>query len=467
MSIFIINITQSGGVRLGEVNLKKELTLMLEKEVGFTGKFILEKQCQNLNIDPENINYEDLEPLAGKVKWALKNYIGEKRADEIQKGMLEYSTAMDVVHKANKSNYEDLQQFTFKHIAEADITIALKKLDLGLHAECLEVLKRARTMLEKAEPEEAKILDSRISRLMGRVLSLCNSTYDEAIEEYQRSITTGTGSNVHYDVALSWNGIAGISWHLGRYDDALEYYRKALDTLEPMPTESRNQKNKKTSANALIKSGMGRVYLEQKDYESSAKFSGEAIELYRSIDNFAEAGRVSINLARANEESGNYSKAIDGYNEAITLCTNSGALMQQGWALTYLANALIESGRTDEARAHLEKADKILGNFADPVAYSKLNCTWGKYHREKGQWSDGIERFQRSIDVVSNAKAPDHLAIARAELGALFLRKGDGQKALESLQIALGWYKDVNDKKNVIKVQDMIHRSGGFNSGLI
>ncbi len=454
-------------MELDEVDLKKELTIMLEKEVGFTGKFILEKQCQTLNIDPENIKYVDLEPLSEKVEWALKNYIGEKRARELHKGMLEYRTAMDVVHKAKRSNYDDLQQFTFRHLAEANITIALKKLDLGLHAECIEALTNARAMLEKASPEERKVLDSRVSRIMGRALSFSSKTYDDAVDEYKKSISAGAGSDVHYDVALSWNGIGGISWHLGMYDDARDYYMKALDALEPMQTESRNEKNKKIGATALIKSGLGRVYLEQKDYENSVKYSQEAIDLYKSIDNYAEAGRTLCNLARAHEEQGDFATAIDGYMQSIAFCANSGALVLQGWALTYLANALIESGRADEARVHLEKAEHILGNFADAVAYSKLNCTWGKYHREKGQWTDGIERFQRSIDVVSNAKAPDHLAIARAELGALFLRKGDGQRALESLQIALGWYKDVNDKKNVIKMQEMIHRSGGFNSGLV
>ena len=55
-----------------KIDLRQELTLLLEKEIGFSGKFILEKQCKNLDIDLNNIGPENLTPLANKINWAIR-----------------------------------------------------------------------------------------------------------------------------------------------------------------------------------------------------------------------------------------------------------------------------------------------------------------------------------------------------------------------------------------------------------
>jgi len=440
---------------------------MLEKEVGFTGKFILERQCQALNKDIENISYVDLEPLANNVKQAIKHYTGEKRAEEIRKGMLEYQMAMDVVEKASATNFENLKNFAFLHLVEADITIARKKLDLGLNSECIDALKKARDLLENTDRSEANALESRISRLMGRALSTSSETFDRAVIEFQRAISSGTVSDDHYNVALSWRGIGSLSWRIGRYSDSLEHYNKGLAALESMPDSSKEERNRKMLAQGLIKSGIGRTYMDLLEYEKAIEYDQEAIDIFEALDNFAEAGRAYSNLGLVYEKVGNCPMAVGGYQQAISFCVNSGSLLNQGWAMVNLANLLIDCGRAEEARPHLEKAEQILGNFSDPLAYSKLNCTWGKYHREKGQWSDGIQRFQRSIDVVKNAKAPDYLANAKEGLGFLYLKKGDGKNATENFQQALEWFNEKNDLEHVYKLRDLVDRSSGFTSGLL
>lgn len=446
--------------------MKQELTLLLEKEVGFTGKFILEKQCSNLSIDPDHISCKDLEKLAGKVTWAIKSYTGEKRAEEIRKGILEYRVAMDMVERAAATNFRNLANFTFTHIIEADITIAAKKLDLGLHEDAVEHLRKARALLEKLPQDDVSSLNSRICRLMGRALSVNELTFNEATEEFQKSITFGTASGAHYDIALSWKGLGSICRRSGRFSESLEHYNRALSAIGRMGAPSRNEKARKMKAEALILSGLATVNLNLSDYEAAIKFNERSIEIFKEIGNGSEAGRVYSNLAKVYEEMGKYEMAVDCYENAVKHTTGSGSLLHHGLYLISLVNILIDMQKMAEAKVQLEKAEHILSNFSDPLAVSKLNCMWGKYHREKAEWDDGIERFRMSIEAVIGANALDQLAWTREEFGIMYLKKGDGHRAIEVLQEALDWYIEKDDRAKIPKLQDLIHQSTGFNSGL-
>ena len=90
-----------------KMDLRHELTLLLEKEVGFTGKYILEKQCKSLNIEVDNIDSEKLEPLADRITWAIKGYTGDKRAEDIKRGILDYRKALQTVDSAMENHDED------------------------------------------------------------------------------------------------------------------------------------------------------------------------------------------------------------------------------------------------------------------------------------------------------------------------------------------------------------------------
>ena len=138
----------------------------------------------------------------------------------------------------------------------------------------------------------------------------------------------------------------------------------------------------------------------------------------------------------------------------------------EGWALTNLASALVEYDRASEAREHLDRAEKVLRDFEDPIAHSKLNCMWGKYHRERGEWSNGIERFKKSIKFIKKARSPDYLAIAQEEFGILYLKKKDVEKAIPLLEEALAWYLEKGETARADKInsylEDIETLSGEF-----
>ena len=77
---------------------------------------------------------------------------------------------------------------------------------------------------------------------------------------------------------------------------------------------------------------------------------------------------------------------------------------------------------------------------------------WGKYHREKGQWKNGIDRFKKSIEFIKGARSPDYLALAQEEFGMLYLKKEDSEKAIPLLEEAMAWYLEKGETARVDKI---------------
>ncbi len=51
--------------------------------MGHLGKFIVEKQCRDLGIDPENIESKDVPAVANAIKNVMVSFAGEEKAKKI------------------------------------------------------------------------------------------------------------------------------------------------------------------------------------------------------------------------------------------------------------------------------------------------------------------------------------------------------------------------------------------------
>jgi len=445
---------------MDDLNLKHELTLLLEKEVGFTGKYILEKQCRNLNIEVDDIDSDNLGPLADRITWAIKGYTGDKRAEDIKRGILEYRKALETVESAIENTVDEEEGWSAIARVKAQLTISDTKFSLGLLPEAEDALRKALEMLDGVDSENLDELRVKVTRHLARIMSRSKDSLDGAKVIYMSCVALGEKTHQHYDVALSWDGLGAIAWRAGEHKKALEYYSNALKSIQPMQTPSKKAKTKKRSAEAMIKSGLGNVHLDLVEMESAIRYNEEALLLSKNLENWGEVGRIYNNLARVYEEMKKFNKAIDHYERGIRYSRDAGMLRMEGWTLTNLASALIENGRVTDALIHLERAGRVLSDFNDHIAHSKLNCMWGKYHKERREWSQGIERFRKSIEYVSEVNAPDYLATAEEEFGTLYQKKGDLDKARELLVSALEWYKLKEETNHIERIEEQLKEIG-------
>ncbi|MBI5001404.1 MAG: tetratricopeptide repeat protein [Euryarchaeota archaeon] len=443
---------ENGDQKKGGSSLGVELETMLEREVGFMGKHILRKQCQDMDIKLEEIGASNLKPLSTRISKAIIPLTGEKRALEIQKGILEYVKALETSAAPSATRVEESTQ------VEAELTIAEKKLAIGRTREAEAAARRAMDIVKQGGKSVDLITQARTARLLARVLSSMSKGHGEAKAMYDEAIAERSGDR--YELALCWNGLGSLSWRTGEHKTALEQYQRALKILAGIQAVSKGEKVRLDTARATIHSGLGNVYLDLVDTRSAIEHNERALEIFRNMENWPESGRVYNNLARVYEEMRDFRKAIDSYERGIQFCQKGKAARMEGWTLTNLASALTDSGHADDARKHLDRAERILSDFSDPVAHSKLDCMWGKYHRERREWQMSIERFKRSIAVLAGQSAPDYLATTQEEFGTLYQKKGDTESAITLLKEALEWQRKKGDKYRITKIEGQLREMG-------
>ena len=54
--------------------ISKELIKIMESELGEMGPFVVKKQCNKLDIDPENITVKDIPPLSKALSESMKMF---------------------------------------------------------------------------------------------------------------------------------------------------------------------------------------------------------------------------------------------------------------------------------------------------------------------------------------------------------------------------------------------------------
>ncbi len=438
---------------MNDLDLRGELVTLLEKEVGFTGRFILQKQCQNLDIDPDNICPDNLPRLSNQIHWAIRSFTGDRKADEIKKDIMRYKEALDIATDLDiDRNIKDPVS-----AIEAQVTIGESKTAVGKHEESLEALKNAIRIFEDSNIEDP-VLGARLKRKMAGILGQTKAGREDARNLYLEIINMSQTVAGPYNVGQAWNGMGMLSWREGDHKTSLDHYMSAITVVDSMPMASKKEKRRKIKMMARIHTGLGNTCLDMQNMKMSIHHNEKAIELYTQLDEPGGIGLANNNLARVYQEMGEYSKAIEKYRLGIKYCNEGGSMRMEGWAMTNLASALIENRRAVDALHHLDRASKILANFKDPIAHSKLHCMYGKYHSALGQYRESEEHFKKSIEFVINENSPDYLAIAQEEMGKMYHARGDKDKSREALSAALEWYRVKGETVRMEKINAILQK---------
>lgn len=436
-----------------DLDLGKEIGTMLEKEVGFMGPLLMNKQCKDMGVKPEDLRPSHMKQLSGLIYKVVLPMVGEARAAKMQKDIMEYARALETLDarpsKSAAGGEVDI---------EAELTVADGKLGIGHLDEAERAARRAVSGWESSGADVKARLGPSVLRTLAKVLTSKREWREEAAERYEQACELAKSAGDKYEEAMALNGLGLMAWRVADHKEALQFHRRALKAIEGLPVVSKADRIRINGARMRIHMGLGNVYLDLIQMEKAIEHDQKAIEIAKSMESWNEVGLIYNNMARVYEEMRDFRSAIDNYERGIQFLHKGKGARMEGWAMTNLAGALVEVYKGKEAKPHLEKAERLLADFTDPIAHSKLNCMWGKYHRSQKEWDAGIKRFQRSIDVIANENSPDYMATAQEEFGTMYLEKGDREKAREYLELALEWQKKKGDAYRVAKIKRQLEQ---------
>ena len=197
-------------------------------------------------------------------------------------------------------------------------------------------------------------------------------------------------------------GVSNIA--LGRFDLAIEHYKKAI-SLNPSSAELYNN--------------IGAAYKEKGDFDEAIEAFQKAINLK---PNYAEA---LLNHGTVLQENGDNVEAVNSYLRSLRITPDNVTVLNN------LGTALKTEKRFSAAIKYLQLAIKLKPDHAQ--AHNNL----GTALSDQGYHDAGIESIKRSLKLQPNS------AISHVNLGISLTRKNYLTEAIESYQRAIELKSDV------------------------
>lgn len=219
-------------------------------------------------------------------------------------------------------------------------------------------------------------------------------TFNEAISVRNEILMPG-----HLSFSGDYKGIGGVYFSMKKYDKALEYFMKAIDirqeyfpenhplilsTLSDIGACQRDMGNMdgavethKEIIRLLGEAGEGNAHIIESvyiqlgvdyhmlgEYDKAIECMQRGIEIISSIlgENHPNLAYEFNNIGFISRQKGDYEAALFNYEKALAIQTASLPEDHPNIARNHfnIANALIETGRKEEAHAHILKAREIM-----------------------------------------------------------------------------------------------------------
>ena len=233
----------------------------------------------------------------------------------------------------------------------------------------------------------------------GLMLLACAATTSRQVGYWRNSETL-----YHHDLAVSrknWSACYNLGWYLdqeGRIDEALDYYRQAIE-IEPRNPDPVNNIGvalvaKKQYAEAIPY--FERALKAEPDFYEAHNNIGQALEELGRLDEAITEYRLVLekkpahvsalnNLGNAFARKGQFADAMQCYEASLR------ARPDQATAHYGLAGALARAGRTDEAINHYQQV--LQRNPNNPTAHNDLGLVLAR----KGQLDEAILQFREAV----------------------------------------------------------------------
>ena len=256
-------------------------------------------------------------------------------------------------------------------------------LTTGKFVEAMELFLPALKMAEELNDS------TRISTLLlniGVIYSESPGTYDEALNYYHRAIEMGEALGDLDVTGLGNTNMGEIYVEKEEYDSALYYFEKSLTIL--------------TSGIdiASVLNLMASVYSQKGEYSKALTFHRDALELARKENAQRETVGILLGMASTYENLENPTKAIEYYKEAEAIAEETGLEEELSGAYEGLANNYAEIADYPNAYKNLS-----LKNDIDDVIYlieseNKVSELMNSYQMEKKQNEIALLEQQQEIE---------------------------------------------------------------------
>jgi tetratricopeptide (TPR) repeat protein len=302
------------------------------------------------------------------------------------------------------------------------------QIHLGLHEnqEAVVDLRAAVTQGEGLNDIESI---ERARNLLGKAYYLLYN-YTLAMEHHVRcnaAIENGQINDPIFSLEV-YNNLANDYSRHGKLEQAVEFYHKALETLEGMKRDSRSFAEKYMEIGkgykTVAKLAMARDYLMR------------SLSLYEMRDEQRLVGLTHLHLGKTLEKQNDFDAAEKEYREAISIERELEDDVSASISHTSLAELLLLRGKADEAENEAQKALTCAKASKDVQTQGQALMALGQIRHNAKDYAGADKLFTEALELLDTSDTHEIAAGAYSRYANLLEQRGEVQRSLSAFKKA-------------------------------
>jgi tetratricopeptide (TPR) repeat protein len=288
-----------------------------------------------------------------------------------------------------------------------------------------------------------------IERLAGHYAALAEEQYELGPEGYakldaERPHLIGVlGRCVEQEV---WEAARGLAWAIEDYLDLRGYWVEQMTTLQAGLAAARGLEYQRDEGAFL--GNLGNAYFSLAEARRAIEYYQQALTISREIGDRHGEGNHLGNLGNAYSTLGQVERAIEYYQQALPIAREIGDRHGEGAHLGNLGLAYSALGQVERAIEYHEQALTIDREISDRRSEGAHLGNLGLAYRALGQVKRAIEYHEQALAIAREIGDRQGEGAQLGNLGLAYSALGQVERAIEYYQQALTISREIGDRRN-------------------
>ena len=271
--------------------------------------------------------------------------------------------------------------------------------------------------------------------------------YDSAKVIADRVLAIHLSKDDFNAAASSLNVLANSYKRKGALEKAIDYYQKAFNLYK--------QSNYPTGQ-GIVKTNLGRVYLQIKDYPKALSTYFEAKDIYDQHGLMKGKASISRRLAEVYEDIGDFKEALTYSEEGLIINRELQLTKEVAIALTQVALHKIRLGQFDEAESDLREAMNHAKEIRNDYILTEAYCHLGDLSFKRKAFKEAYQFFELADDLNNNLNNNEHLVLITLGKARIFFEASKLREALRYSELSYQTAKTIKDLNTLSQASDLL-----------
>jgi tetratricopeptide (TPR) repeat protein len=286
-----------------------------------------------------------------------------------------------------------------------------------------------RSAISQGEALNDSEYTERARNLLGKAYYLLYN-YTLALENHQRCYSAIENEQIADPVFTLevFSNLANDYFRLGDLDKSVDFYNRALGSLEEISRDTRSFAQKYMEISQHYKS-VGKLAMAR-------EYATRSLAVYEMRDEQRLVGLTHQRLGRALEKQRDLDGAEQEYRRAIVIERELNDEVAASVCHTCLAELLLKRGQMDDAEKEAQEALNFAHSSRDAQTQGQALIALAQIRHQKGDFASADDLFTQALDLLDASNAHELAASAYFRFANLLEERGEVQRSLSAIKKA-------------------------------